>query len=72
MYFRTVQENAKQTREHILKYLMIRRTRTEIAKDYGEDLKRQELKFPEVADPEPLFYKFNKLENEVFNETIRS
>ena len=51
---------------------MIRRTRTEIEKYYGEDLKRQGLKFPEVANPEPLFYKFNKTENEVFDETIRS
>ena len=71
-YFKIVRENARQTREKILKFLMIRRTRTEIDKYYGEDLKRQGLKFPEVANPEPLFYKFNKVENEVFNETIRS
>lgn len=71
-YFRTVQENARETREKILKFLMIRRTRTEIEKYYGEDLKRQGLKFPEVADPEPLFYKFNKVEGEVFDETIRA
>ena len=72
VYFRTVQENARQTREKILKLLMIRRTRTEIDKYYGEDLKRQGFKFPEVANPEPLFYTFNKTEAEVFAETIRS
>jgi superfamily II DNA/RNA helicase len=72
VFFRTVRENAKQTREKILKFLMIRRTRTEIEKYYGADLKAQGFKFPEVADPEPLFYKFNKTEGEVFNETIRS
>lgn len=71
-YFKIVRENARQTREGILKYLMIRRTRTEIEKYYGEDLKRQGLKFPEIANPEALFYKFNKTENEVFDETIRS
>jgi superfamily II DNA or RNA helicase len=71
-YFSIVRENARQTREKILKFLMIRRTRSEIEKYYGADLKQQGLKFPEVADPEPLFYKFNKVENEVFNETIRS
>ncbi len=71
VYFRIVQENARETREKILKYLMIRRTRTEIEKYYGEDLKRQGLKFPEVANPVPLFYKFNKIEAEVFDETIR-
>ena len=51
---------------------MIRRTRTEIEKYYGEDLKQQGLKFPEVANPEPLFYKLNKIETEIFDETIRS
>src|ERR1039457_7056678 len=71
VYFKTVQEKARQTREKILKFLMIRRTRTEIEKYYGEDLKRQGLKFPEVANPEPLFYKLNAIENEVFTETIR-
>jgi superfamily II DNA/RNA helicase len=70
-FFATVQANAKATREQILKFLMIRRTRTEIAKYYGDDLSAQNLKFPEVADPQPLFYKFNKSENEIFNETIR-
>ena len=70
-YFKIVRENAKQTREKILKFLMIRRTRSEIEKYYGADLKQQGLKFPEVANPETLFYKFNKVESEVFDETIR-
>jgi len=72
IYFRTVQENARETREKILKYLMIRRTRAEIEKYYGKDLKQQGLKFPEVADPEPLFYKFNQTEAEVFDKTIHA
>lgn len=72
VYFRTVQDNARQTREKILKFLMIRRTRTEIERYYGADLKQQGLKFPEVVNPEPLYYKFNKVEAEVFEETIRS
>ncbi len=71
-YFSIVQENARQTREKILKFLMIRRTRGEIEKYYGTDLKQQGLKFPEVANPEPLFYKFNKIESDVFDETIHS
>jgi PLD-like domain/SNF2-related domain len=70
-YFSTVQENARQTREKILKFLMIRRTRTEIEKYYGNDLKRQGFKFPEVENPKPLFYKFNEVEAKVFDDTIR-
>lgn len=71
LYFRTIQENAKATREKVLKFLMIRRTRTEIEKYYGEDMRKQGFIFPKVKDPEPLFYKFSKSENEVFDETIR-
>src|SRR5262249_15054571 len=57
--------------EKVLKYLMIRRTRTEVEKYYGDDMKQQGLKLPEVQDPEPLFYKFSKQENEIFDETVR-
>ncbi len=71
-YFRAVRENARETREKVLKFLMIRRTRNEIEKYYGDDLQKQGLKFPEVVDPESLFYKFNKAEAEVFDETIRA
>jgi len=70
-YFQTVQSNAKETREKILKYLMVRRTRNEIKKYYETDLKGQGLKFPEVSDPEPLFYKFRKSESEKFLETLK-
>ncbi|MBV5308836.1 helicase-related protein [Chromatium okenii] len=69
-YLRIVQDNARETREKVLKFLMIRRTRSEIAKYYGADLAQQGLKFPEVADPEPLFYQFNTNESQVFNQTI--
>lgn len=70
-YFKAVQANAKATREQILKHLMIRRTRNEIVKYYGDYLNLQGLKFPDVANPQPLFYKFTETENEVFNETVR-
>jgi superfamily II DNA/RNA helicase len=70
-YFQAVQDNARDTREKILKHLMIRRTRNEIKEFYGEDLARQGLKFPEVADPEPLFYKLDENENHIFDETVR-
>ncbi len=70
-YFQTVQGNAKAARERVLKYLMIRRTRSEIEKYYGEDMRQQGLKFPEVKDPEPLFYKFSRQENQIFDETTR-
>ncbi len=70
-YFKTVQANARATREQVLKHLMIRRTRNEIVTYYGDDLKKQGFKFPDVEDPQPLFYKFSQPENKVFTETVR-
>ena len=50
---------------------MVRRTRTEIERYYGQDMNEQGLKFPEVKDPVPLFYKLSAQENEIFNETLK-
>jgi superfamily II DNA/RNA helicase len=70
-YFKTVQENARETRERILKHLMVRRTRNEIKQFYGADLEQQGLRFPDVADPEPLFYELDDGESQIFDETVR-
>jgi superfamily II DNA/RNA helicase len=69
-YLSTVSDNAKAIREKVLKYLMIRRTRTEISRYYGSDLELQNLRFPEVAAPESLFYQLDTYENRIFNSTI--
>jgi superfamily II DNA/RNA helicase/HKD family nuclease len=69
-YIRTAKENAKQIREQVLKYLMVRRTRTEIENFFSDDLKKQNLKFPEIVDPEPVLYQLNDEEDRIFNETI--
>ena len=70
-YLKSVKVNSKEIREKVLKYLMIRRTRTEISKYYGKDLAAQKLKFPEVTDPKPFFYEFNEYENDVFSKTLQ-
>jgi len=70
-YIKKTKENSKLIREKILKYLMVRRTRKEIQKYYGEDLKKQKMSFPEIADPKPIFYEFNKKEDEIFFKTIK-
>jgi superfamily II DNA or RNA helicase/HKD family nuclease len=69
-YIRIVKENAKEIREKVLKYLMVRRTRTEIAKYFATDLAQQNLKFPDIDDPKPLFYQLNEEEDKIFNTTI--
>lgn len=69
-YMQVVKENAKEIREKVLKYLMVRRTRSEIVRYFARDLERQKLKFPEVIDPEPIFYQLNDAEDRIFNRTI--
>jgi superfamily II DNA or RNA helicase len=69
-YIRIIKENAKIIREKVLKYLMVRRTRSEIIKYFPRDLKEQKLKFPEVEAPIPLFYELNEHEDKIFNQTI--
>lgn len=69
-YIAIVKTQAREIREKILKHLMVRRTRSEIVKYFGADLEKQGLKFPEVADPEPVFYELDDHENVVFSKTI--
>ncbi|MBI5417121.1 helicase, partial [Candidatus Poribacteria bacterium] len=69
-YIKIVKENAKEIREKVLKYLMVRRTRKEITTYFKEDLEKQQLKFPDVAKPEPFFYEFNDTEDGIFSRTI--
>lgn len=70
-YMRVVKENADAIRDKVLKYIMVRRTRSEIEKYFKEDLKEQDLKFPKVSAPVSIFYKLDKKLNAVFTETIR-
>ncbi len=69
-YISIVRNNAKEIREKVLKYLMVRRTRNEIVNHFSRDLKEQNLKFPDVADPEAIFYELNDEEDKVFTQTI--
>lgn len=69
-YIRIVQENADDVREKILQYIMVRRTRSSIIKYYGKDLEKQGLKFPEVGDPQQLYYHFDEELDLVFNRTL--
>ncbi|MGB9832635.1 helicase-related protein [Thermodesulfovibrio yellowstonii] len=62
---------AKEIRDKVLKHIMVRRTRSEIEKYFAEDLKRNNVKFPEVEDPKPLYYQLSEKEDRIFMETIR-
>ncbi len=67
----TVKSNAREIRDKVLKYLMVRRTRRDIENYFPKDIEKRGLKFPEVEKPQALFYEFNDNEEAVFNETIK-
>jgi len=69
-FIKTVKENAREIREKVLKYLMVRRTRTEIVKYFERDFKKQNLRFPEIEAPQPLYYQLNEEENRIFDKTV--
>lgn len=71
-YLAIIRDNAKQIRDNVLKYLMVRRTRFEVTQYFGEDLKKQKLKFPEVEDPKPILYQFDDKINYAFDHTIKA
>jgi HKD family nuclease len=47
---------ANEIRDKVLKYVMVRRTRTDVLKYYRKDLETQGISFPDVADPQRLIY----------------
>ena len=69
-FLHATQENAKSVRNNLLKYLMVRRTRSDIENYFSEDLENHIFKFPKAEQPKALFYELNDYESEVFDETI--
>ncbi len=70
-YQDVLDEVAEEVREKILKYVMIRRTRSDVEKHYKEDLEKRGVQFPEVKPPHRLLYNFDSGTEEVFEETIQ-
>ena len=69
-YINTSKKGAKDIREKVLKYIMVRRTRNEIKDYFGKDMDEQGLFFPKVSDPIRLVYQFDQQVGLVFNQTI--
>jgi superfamily II DNA/RNA helicase len=69
-FLATTQANSKAVREKVLKYLMVRRTRSDIKNYFSKDIDNQGLKFPIAMKPEPLYYQLSEEENAVFDKTI--
>lgn len=71
-YLAQISENSEIIRDKLLRHIMIRRTRSEVAKYYAKDMDLQGLKFPKLDAPEKIIYEFDELTDKVFTETINA
>lgn len=70
-YKMVIKNVSDEIRDNILRFVMIRRTRSDVKNFFQDDLQKQQITFPNLADPGRLVYQFeNKLEN-VFNQTVQ-
>jgi superfamily II DNA/RNA helicase len=69
-YISAIKEGSGKIRENILKYIMVRRTRSEITEYFNKDIDEQGLFFPDVEDPRRIIYEFDDEINTTFNNTI--
>jgi superfamily II DNA/RNA helicase len=69
-YVEESKEVAREIRDKVLKYIMIRRTRKDIETYFKEDLEKNNLKFPQVNDPIPVLYQLNEKEDNAFMKTV--
>ena len=70
LYEKESQRVTEDIREHVLKHLMVRRTRSDIAKYYEEDLKKNHMEFPKVNTPTPVLYTFDEKLNKIFDDSL--
>ena len=70
-YAEEVKRASKEVREKVLKYVMVRRTRSAIKKYFSEDIRQQGLFFPEIDDPRRLVYQFDNKTEKTFENTIK-
>lgn len=69
-YAETVKIISEEVRDKVLKYVMIRRTRTEVVNYFSEDLIKQGLVFPDIDDPGRVIYTFDDQTDAVFSQTV--
>ncbi|KAA6338474.1 ATP-dependent RNA helicase DbpA, partial [termite gut metagenome] len=69
-YKKIIKTVSDEIRDKILRFVMIRRTRTDVKTFFQDDLQKQGIVFPELVDPGRMVYTFKgDLEN-VFNQTV--
>lgn len=66
-----IKEVSNDIRNSILRYVMVRRTRSDVVNYFKSDIVKQGLVFPDVDNPQKIVYEYKgELEN-IFNKTIK-
>lgn len=69
-YSTIIKKGSEEIREKVLKYIMIRRTRSEIKKYFSDDMEDKGLFFPDIDTPRRLIYAFDETTGDIFKRTI--
>lgn len=69
-YKTALNQVAERIRNEVLRYVMVRRTRTDVLNHFQEDMQKQGLVFPSMADPQKLVYEYHGRMEGVFNRTM--
>lgn len=69
-YRKVIKQVSESIRDKVLKFVMVRRTRTDVKKYFSDDVVKQGLSFPNIADPDRIVYRFENNLEKIFLQTI--
>lgn len=70
-YKKLIKAISDDIRNSILRYVMVRRTRTDVMTYFKKDMQMQNLTFPDLDNPQKIVYEFEGDLETIFNNTIK-
>lgn len=70
-YKKLIKEISDDIRNSILRYVMVRRTRTDVMTYFKKDMQMQSLTFPDLDNPQKIVYEYEGALEATFNATIK-
>lgn len=71
-YKKLIKEISEDIRNSILRYVMVRRTRSDVMTYFKKDMMRQGLTFPELDNPQKIVYEYQGGLEVIFNRTMKN
>ena len=69
-YKKLIKEVSDDIKNSILRYVMVRRTRTDVMNYFKKDMEMQGLTFPDIDNPQKIVYEYKGELETIFNKTI--